>query len=64
MVADILVNEKDAGSMPVQTFDNGIATVNTEIADMLKISMDDVNLAFSDYCTSVVETVTAEEFED
>ena len=43
----------------VQTFDNGIATVNTETAEAIGLDYS----AFADVCTQVIETVTAEEFE-
>ena len=41
------------------TFDNGIATVNTETAEALGLDYS----GFAEKCTAVVETVTAEEFE-
>lgn len=63
MVADILVNGADPATTAVQTFDNGIATVNTEICDILGWDMDTLTKAFSKSCSSVVETTTAEEFE-
>ena len=63
MVADILVNGADPATTAVQTFDNGIATVNTEICDILGWDMDTLTKAFSESCSSVVETTTAEEFE-
>ena len=63
MVADILVNGKDPSEMPVQTFDNGIATINTEICEMLGWDLETIKSAFEPYCTSVEETQTAEEFE-
>lgn len=49
----------DPAETAVQTFDNGIATVNTETAEALGIDYS----AFAENCTAVVETVTAEEFE-
>lgn len=49
----------DSAETAVQTFDNGIATVNTETAEALGIDYS----AFAENCTAVVETVTAEEFE-
>lgn len=49
----------DPASTAVQTFDNGIATVNTETADAIGLDYS----GFAEYCTSVIETVTAEEFE-
>lgn len=49
----------DTATTPVRTFDNGIATVNTESAEALGIDYS----GFAEKCTSVVEIVTAEEFE-
>ena len=58
LVIDIL-NGADPAETPVQTFDSGIATVNTETAEALGIDYS----GFAEVCTQVVETVTAEEFE-
>ncbi len=49
----------DPATTPIQTFDNGIATVNTETAEALGLDYS----GFAEKCTAVVETVTAEEFE-
>lgn len=49
----------DPAVTPVQTFDNGIATVNTETAEAIGLDYS----GFAEKCTAVVETVTAEEFE-
>ncbi len=62
MAVDILVNGADPASTAVQTFDNGIATVNTDVIEELGYNLDDVKAAFEPYCTSVVETQTAKEF--
>ena len=35
MVADILLNGADPATTPVETFDNGTATVNTETCEAL-----------------------------
>ncbi|EET62326.1 hypothetical protein BRYFOR_05359 [Marvinbryantia formatexigens DSM 14469] len=59
MVIEILKGA-DPAETPVLTFDNGIATVNTETAEALGIDYS----GFAEKCTAVVETVTAEEFED
>ncbi|MDO4614380.1 MAG: ABC transporter substrate-binding protein, partial [Lachnospiraceae bacterium] len=62
MAVEILVNGADPASTAVQTFDNGIATVNTDVIGELGYNADDVKAAFEPYCTSVVETQTAKEF--
>ena len=58
MVIEILKGA-DPAETAVQTFDNGIATVNTETAEALSMDYS----GFAEMCTAVVETVTAEEFE-
>ena len=64
MVVDILVNGADPAKTPVQTFDNGIATINTDVCKTLGYDLDKVKAAFKPYCTSVEETTTAKEFEN
>ena len=58
MVIEVLQGA-DPATTPIKTFDNGIATVNTETAEALGIDYS----GFADLCTGVVETTTAEEFE-
>lgn len=59
MAVDILANGKDPASMPVQTMDNGIATVNTETAGAIGLDYS----MFADKCSSLIEIQTAEEFQ-
>lgn len=63
MVVDILVNGADPATLPVETFDNGIATVNTETCEALGFDLATVKEAFAPYCTQVVEITTADSFE-
>lgn len=63
MIVDLLVNGADPATTPVQTFDNGIATVNTEICEELGFDLNAVKAAFEPLCTQVKEIQTAEEFE-
>ena len=63
MIVDVLVNGADPAVTPVQTFDNGIATINTEICEKLGYDLDAVKTAFEPLCTQVNEIQTAEEFE-
>ena len=63
MVHDILVGNAEPSNMLVMTFDNGIATINTETAEALGFNLDDIKAAFEPYCTQIVEIQTAEEFE-
>lgn len=64
MIASILTEGKDPAATPVITFDNGTATVNTEICEKLGFDFDTVSEAFAPYCTRVEEITTAESFSD
>lgn len=64
MIASILTEGKDPATTPVITFDNGTATVNTEICERLGLDFDTVSEAFAPYCTRVEEITTAESFSD
>ena len=64
MAADILINEKDPGTVAVKTFDNGTATVNTEICEALGIDYDEIAETFGPFCTKVQPITTAESFEE
>ena len=58
MVADILVNGKNPGSVAVKILDNGIATVNTETAKALGLDYS----MFAKMCSELKEIQTAKEF--
>ena len=62
MVAELLCDGKTPADLPFQTFDNGIATINTETCEALGLDLDTVKKAFAPYCTEVVEVETAENF--
>ncbi len=62
MINEILVEGADPATTPVMTFDNGIATVNTDICEQLGYDLDTVKAAFEPYCTSINEIQTAESF--
>lgn len=64
MIASILTEGKDPATTPVITFDNGTATVNTEICEKLGLDFDTVSEAFAPYCTREEEITTAESFGD
>lgn len=64
MIASILTEGKDPAATLVITFDNGTATVNTEICEKLGLDFDTVSEAFAPYCTRVEEITTAESFSD
>lgn len=63
MVVDILVNNADPATTAVQTFDNGIATINTDTCTALNLDLDAIKTAFAPYCTEVQEITTATSFE-
>ena len=64
MIAEILIGGKKPGEVPVLTFDNGTATVNTEICAELGLDYDAIAEAFAPYCTKVQPITTAESFDD
>ena len=64
LIAQILLEGKDPGTLPVRTFDNGTATVNTEICAALGLDFDQVSKSFAPYCTKVQPITTAESFDE
>ena len=64
MVAQILLEGADPASTPVMTFDNGTATINTDICAELGYYYADVEAAFTDLCSRIVTLTTAESFDD
>ena len=64
MIAEILLEGKDPGTVPVRTFDNGTATVNTEICEKLGLDYDKLAETFAPFCTKVQPITTAESFDD
>lgn len=63
MIKGILVDGNDTAKTAVKTFDNGTATVNTEVCASIGYDFNTVKEAFAPYCTKVVEITTAESFE-
>ncbi len=63
MAADILINKKDTKTMPVMTFDNGTATINTDTCSALGLDFETLKTLFAPYCTKVEAIKTAEEFD-
>lgn len=62
MVAEILLEGKDPATMAVRTFDNGTATINTEICTQLGMDFDTVAASIAPHCTKVEKITTAESF--
>ncbi len=63
MVVDVTVNGKNPGDLAVRTFDNGTATVNTDICAKLGLDPENVKKVFQPLCTKVQEIKTAETFD-
>lgn len=64
MVAQILLEGAAPASTPVMTFDNGTATINTDICAELGYDYADVEAAFTSLCSRIVTLTTAESFDD
>lgn len=62
MIADILVNSKDVAAYPVKFFDNGTATINTEICTELGLDFSEVESKSKPFCTEIKTITTAESF--
>ena len=56
------VDGKDPATLPVTTFDNGIAMINTESCAALGYDLTAVKQAFDGKCSSVLETTTQQNF--
>ena len=63
MIAEVLLEGKEPATLPVRTFDNGTATVNTEVCEKLGFDYNTISETFAPYCTQVKEIQTAESFE-
>lgn len=63
MVYDILTG-KNPAELPVMTFDNGTATINTEICEALGFDYDELGQRLVDYCHKVQPIETKESFDD
>lgn len=64
MIYDVLVNGAEPASTAVKTFDNGTATVNTDICAELGLDFDTVSETLKPFCTEVQPIVTAESFDE
>ena len=64
MIAQILLEGRDPGALPVMTFDNGTATVNTDTCAALGLDYDKIAETFAPFCTRVQPITTAESFDD
>ena len=62
MIAEILDGGRAPAELAVQTFDNGIATINTDTCAQLGMDLETVKSAFQPLCTQIIETVTQKDF--
>ena len=63
-VADILIDGKKPAELAVKTFDNGTATVNTDVCEAMGLSYDDLTKTFAPFCSKVQPITTADSFGD
>ena len=63
-VSGILLDGSKPSATPVLTFDNGTATINTDICKELGLNYDELAETFAPLCTKVQSIVTAESFDD
>lgn len=64
LISRILVDGSDPATTPVLTFDNGTATVNTQICEELGFDYDTVAETFGPFCTKVQPIETAKSFDE
>ena len=64
MIAEVLLEGKDPGTVPVKTFDNGTATVNTDTCAALGLDYDKIAETFAPFCTKIQPITTAESFDE
>ena len=63
MVVQVLVDGKSPATLPVATFDNGIAMINTDSCTALGSDLEAVKQAFEGTCSAVLGTTTQQNFE-
>ncbi|MBQ2658561.1 MAG: ABC transporter substrate-binding protein [Erysipelotrichaceae bacterium] len=63
MIFEVLVRGQDISTMPVRTFDNGTATINTETCELLGYDYEEIAERFAPLCTRVQPILTAESFD-
>ena len=62
MVSRILIDHVSPSELKVMTFDNGIATINTEVCTQLNYDFNTLKELFSPLCTQVTGIATGEQF--
>ena len=64
MIAQVLLEGADPAELAVMTFDNGTATINTDVCEQITgMTFDELAELFAPMCTAVKGIATAEEFE-
>lgn len=64
MVAEILIDGKSPATLPVKTFDNGTATINTEICEKLGFDFNDMKAKYEPNCQAIKEIKTGNAFDE
>lgn len=64
MIAKVLLDGADPATLPVMTFDNGTATVNTETCEGLGLDFAEIEKVLSPLCIKFQSITTAESFND
>ena len=64
LILSVLADGKNISQVPVMTFDNGTATINTETAAAIGLDFAQLTETFAPYCTKIQPITTAESFED
>ena len=65
MIAQVLLDGADPAELPVRTFDNGTATINTDVCEQISgKTFEELEELFAPLCTAVKPIETAEEFAD
>ena len=62
LAVSILVDGKDPASTPVMTFDNGKASINTDVCAALGLDFTEVSKTLEPLCTKVEGLATGAEF--
>ncbi len=62
MVSRILIDHVSPAELKVMTFDNGIATINTEVCAQLNYDFNTLKELFAPLCTQVTGIATGEQF--
>lgn len=64
MIAEVLIDGKDTATLPVKTFDNGTATINTEICEKLGYDLAEMKAKYEPNCQAIKEIKTGNAFDD